>query len=320
MSPVMNSPTNEPGQQAFLILAGEQSVQARRFESRLLPLLLDRWRLIAAVSLLFAFGAVGYCLSAAKWYRAQVLMAAVQPDLGTTNLGSVGGGLGGIAALAGIDLNGGDSFKKEFVARFSSRAFTYRFLTEEGLIPILFSRKWDTQQQRWKSTDPDEQPTLEQAYQMFNGKIRMISEDRRNGLIKVTVDWKDPLLAKDWANKLVARFNADARDVARDESQRSLEYLNRELARTDIVELRQTISGLIESETRKAMLATVREQYAFKIVDPAFVPGKEGLVWPRPVVLVTAALVAGALLGALLALGLASRQMSVGLRPKTGRD
>jgi uncharacterized protein involved in exopolysaccharide biosynthesis len=308
----MNSPTNEPGQQAFLILAGEQPVQARRFESRLLPLLLDRWRLIAAVSLLFAFGAVGYCLSAAKWYRAQVLMAAVQPDQGTTNLGSVGGGLGGIAALAGIDLAGNDSFKKEFVARLSSRAFTYKFLTDEGLIPILFSRKWDAEHQRWKSTDPNQRPTLEQAYKLFNDKVRTISEDRRNGLIKVTIDWTDPLLAKDWANKLVTRFNADMRDVARDESQRSLEYLHRELARTELVELRQTISGLIESETRKAMLATVREQYAFKIIDPAFVPEKDAIVWPRPALLVAAALIAGGLVGALLALGLASRRVSAG--------
>jgi uncharacterized protein involved in exopolysaccharide biosynthesis len=312
MSPDMNSPTNEPGQQAFLILAGEQPVQARRFESRLLPLLLDRWRLIAAVSLLFAFGAVGYCLSAAKWYRAQVLMAAVQPDQGTTNLGSVGGGLGGIAALAGIDLAGNDSFKKEFVARLSSRAFTYKFLTDEGLIPILFSRKWDAEHQRWKSTDPNQRPTLEQAYKLFNDKVRTISEDRRNGLIKVTIDWTDPLLAKDWANKLVTRFNADMRDVARDESQRSLEYLHRELARTELVELRQTISGLIESETRKAMLATVREQYAFKIIDPAFVPEKDAIVWPRPALLVAAALIAGGLVGALLALGLASRRVSAG--------
>jgi uncharacterized protein involved in exopolysaccharide biosynthesis len=316
----MNSPPNEPGQQAFLILTGEQPAQAARREGRLSSLLMDRWLLIAALSLVFALLALVYCLNAAKWYRAQVLMAAVQPDMGTTNLGSAGGGLGGIAALAGIDLSGSDGFKKESLAKFSSRAFTYRFLTEEGLIPILFSPNWDAQNQRWKSTDPNQQPTLEKAYQMFNGRVRMVSEDRRNGLIKVTVDWTDPLLAKDWANKLVARYNADARDLARDESQRSLEYLNRELARTEIVELRQTISGLIESETRKAMLATVREQYAFKIIDPAFVPGKEGIVWPRRVVLVAVALVAGALLGALLALALGSRQASVGLHPKTGRD
>jgi hypothetical protein len=315
----MNSPTNEPGPQGFLILAGERPAQAQH-ENRLSQAVLARWRLMATVSLVFALGAVGYCLEAAKWYRAQVLMAAVQPELGTTNLGSAGGGLGGIAALAGIDLAGNDSYKKEFVARFSSRAFTYRFLTEEGLIPILFSNRWDAQNQRWKSTAPDQQPTLEQAYRLFNGKVRTVSEDRRNGLIKVTVDWTDPQLAEDWANKLVARFNADARDVARDESQRSLEYLNRELARTDNVELRQTVSGLIESETRKTMLATVREQYAFKIIDPAFVPGKEGIIWPRRVVLPAVALIVGALLGALLALALGNPQASVPLHPKAGRD
>jgi hypothetical protein len=305
------NPTNEPEQpkQAYLVLTDEQPSHSARREGLLGPLVRARWRLIASVSLIFALAAVGYCLHTSKWYRAQVLMAAVQPELGTTKLGSAGG-LGDIAALAGIDLAGNDSFKKEFVARLSSRIFTYKFITEEGILPILYARKWDAEHQRWKSSDPEKQPTLEQAYQFFNNKVRTISEERRNGLIKVTIDWKDPVLARDWANKLVARFNADAREVARDDSQRSLEFLNRELARTETVELRQTISGLIESETRKAMLATVREQYAFKIIDPAYVPGKEGLVWPRPALLVAVGLIVGALLGTLLALVLASRKLS----------
>ena len=307
----MNPPANEPEQpkQAFLVLTGEQPGQAGASDSRLSPLLVDRWRLIAAVAVIFGLVAGAYCFVAPKWYRAQVLMAAVQPDLGTTKLGSAGG-LGDIAALAGIDLAGNDSFKKEFVAKISSRVFTYKFLTDEGIVPILFARKWDAEHQRWKSNDPDKQPTLEQAFRVFNDKVRTISEERRNGLVKITVDWKDPRLARDWANKLVAKFNADAREVARDESQRSLEYLNRELARTEIVELRQTISGLIESETRKSMLATVREQYAFKIIDPAFVPEKDGIVWPQPVLLVAGAMAAGAIAGALLALVLGRRRVS----------
>jgi len=306
----MNRPTNEPEyKQAYLVLTDEQPSHATRLEGRLAPLVWARWRLIATVSLVFALGSVGYCLSTAKWYRAQVLMAAVQPEMGTTKLGS-GGGLGDIAALAGIDLAGNDNFKKEFVARLSSRVFTYKFMTEEGIIPILFAGKWDAEHQRWKTSDPNQQPTLEQAYRLFDNAIRTISEDRRSGLIKVTVDWKDPLLAEEWANKLVARFNADARDLAREESQRSLEFLNRELGRTETIEMRQTINGLIETETRKAMFATVREQYAFKIIDPAFVPGKEGVVWPRRVLLTAAAVIVGALVGALLAVGLAKRRLS----------
>jgi uncharacterized protein involved in exopolysaccharide biosynthesis len=304
----VNSLPNEQLKQAFLVLTGEQPAGAPEAENRLLPLLSSRWRLIALVALLFTAATVAYCVTADKWYRAQILMVVVQPEAGTSMLDSLSGGLGGIAALAGVDLTGNEAFKKEFLARFSSRAFTYRFLTDEGMLPILFYRKWDAEHQRWKSADPAKQPSLERAFRMFTEKVRTISEDRRTGVIKVTVDWTDPVLARDWANKLVARFNADARSLARDESQRSLEYLNRELAHTEIVDLRQTINGMIETETRKAMLATVREQYAFKIIDPAFLPGKEGIVWPRSALLVIAAIILGSVFGSLIVIGLARRR------------
>jgi uncharacterized protein involved in exopolysaccharide biosynthesis len=306
----MNLPTRETAlQQGILVVTGSQQGQETQPASELFPVLRDRWLLIAIVSLAFALGSVGYCMVVPRWYRAQVLMEPMQPEAGVPSLGGAAGGLGSIAALAGIDLAGTEILKKEFVARISSRAFTYRFMNDEGIIPILFADKWDAANQRWKSAA--EQPSLEKAYKRFN-EIRAITEDRRNGLIKVTVDWKDPVLAMNWANKLVAQFNADAREIARDEARRSLEFLDRELAHTDTVDLRMTINGLIESETRKSMLASVREQYAFKIIDPAFLPGKEGIVWPRPALLTAVALMVGAIVGGLLALVLGRRSSKGG--------
>jgi uncharacterized protein involved in exopolysaccharide biosynthesis len=292
--------------QAILLVAGDQATRAAG--RPLMPRLLRRWRTIGVVVLIFTLLAVAYCLHAKTWYRAQVLMVAVQQDNSGSKMDQLSGGLGGIAALAGIDITGNDAFKKESLARLSSRSFTYKFLTDEGMLPILYYKRWDAEHGRWKSTDPEKQPTLERAFKMFNDKVRTISEDRRTSVIKVTVDWIDPALARDWANKLVTKFNADARDVARDEAQRSLEFLNRELAKTEVLDMRQTINGLIENETRKSMLASVREQYAFKIIDPAFLPGKEGIVWPKPVLLIVLAVVFGSLVGSLVVVATERRE------------
>jgi uncharacterized protein involved in exopolysaccharide biosynthesis len=304
----MNLPSSEaPLQQGILVVTGATRGPDTQPASELFALLRQRWLLIAILALVAALGTLAYCVATPKWYRAQLLMEPMQPEAGVPNLGPAAGGLGGIAALAGVDLAGNDSLKKEFVARISSRVFTYRFMNEQGIIPILFADKWDATNQRWKSEA--EQPSLEKAYKMFNGNVRAITEDRRNGLMKITVDWKDPALAMDWANKLVAQFNADAREIARDDARRSLEFLNKELAHTDIVDLRATINGLIESETRKSMVASVREQYAFRIIDPAFLPGQESIVWPRPALLTAIALMVGAIVGGLLALVLGRRDV-----------
>jgi capsular polysaccharide biosynthesis protein len=287
-------------QQGILVLTGAEQRDAIQPVSELFSVLRQRSLLIALISLVAVVGTVIYCVVTPKYYRAQLLMEVMQPESGTPNLGSASGGLGGIAALAGLDLAGNDSLKKEFVARISSRAFTYRFMNEEAIIPVLFADKWDAANQRWKSVA--DQPSLEKAFRMFNGSVRAITEDRRTGLLKVTVDWRDPALAMNWANRLVSQFNADARETARDEAHRNLEFLERELTHTDVVDLRMTINTLIARETRSAMIASVREQYAFKIIDPAFLPGKEGIVWPRPALLGALALMVGTVIGGILAL------------------
>ncbi len=216
-------------------------------------------------------------------------------------LGSLKGQLGGLAALAGIGLGDGEEAKREATARLTSREFTYAFLKDEGLMPILFSDEWDETEKRWKSGDVMRQPSNERAFKYFNEVICSVSEDRRNGLIKVSMDWTDPALAQRWANRLITKINADIRAKAGAEAQRNLEYLNRELAKTNSIDLRLVLNHLIETETRNAMLANVREQYAFRVIDPAFQPGPENVVRPKVAVVLVASLGVGALLGFLIA-------------------
>ena len=290
-----------PARQAVLVFVDEAPAGVATSESQL-RILLRYWILIGSCAVIAGLGAITYSLLTPKWYRAQSIIApVVHQDASGSALGPIGGQLSGLASLVGLGIGSDEDQKKETLARLSSREFTYDFLRSEGVIPVLFADKWDARAQRWKSVAGE--PTLEKAYRYFFDKVCTISEDRLTNLIKVTVDWKDPALARTWANKLVARINADRRSAARAESERNLAFLNRELERASIVELRQAINHLIESEIRKLMLANVREQYAFKVIDPAFEPGIDAVVWPRIAMLTAVALLLGGLLGAGIALG-----------------
>jgi uncharacterized protein involved in exopolysaccharide biosynthesis len=260
------------------------------------PLFVAHWRLIASSAVVAAIAALVYCLMTPKWYRAEVVIAAISADSGGSSLSSLGGQLGGIASLVGVDLGNNEDQKKENLARLSSREFIYTFLREQQLLPVLFPNRWNAGEKRWNAGGAQE-PTLEKAYRYFTENVFTISEDRRTGLIKIAVDWKSPQLAGEWANLLVARINADRREVARAEAERSLAFLNKELGQTSLLELRQTINRLLESEFRKAMLVNVREDYAFKVVDPAITPGEEAVVWPRRVMLIVLAAILGTLCG-----------------------
>jgi uncharacterized protein involved in exopolysaccharide biosynthesis len=294
----MNDKNVLPGRQAVLVFVDE--LPSGTSAVSLLEVLLRYWKLIAVIALCAAVISITYCKLSPKWYRAQALIAPVRQDAGGSALGGMGGEIGGLASLVGIDIGDGEEQKKESMARFTSREFIYEFLRAEGIIPVLFAEQWDAKGKRWKSAEKT--PSMDDAYRYFTERIVTIAEDRRTNLIKVTVDWTDQPQAAAWANSLVARINADRRAVARAESDRNLEFLNRELERTGIVDLRQAINRLVETEIRKRMLVNVREQYAFKIIDPAVVPGPHSVVRPRIAFLTAIALVLGTMLGCAIAL------------------
>jgi LPS O-antigen subunit length determinant protein (WzzB/FepE family) len=52
----------------------------------------------------------------------------------------------------------------------------------------------------------------------------------------------------------------------------SIDYLNKELAKTNLVEMQQAIYRLIQNQVNSAMLANVQREYAFRVIDPAVAP------------------------------------------------
>jgi capsular polysaccharide biosynthesis protein len=107
---------------------------------------------------------------------------------------------------------------------------------------------------------------------LFERRIRTVVEDRKTGLVTLTIEWKDKAMAAQWANDLVARTNAYVRQRALNLSARNLAYLNEELKNTNVVETQQAIYKLIEGEIKTTMLARGNEQYSFTVIDPAVVP------------------------------------------------
>ena len=71
---------------------------------------------------------------------------------------------------------------------------------------------------------------------------------------------------------MVKLTNATLRDRAIAESNRNLSYLNAQLEKTSVVELRQAIYRLIETEVKSVMIAEGSQEYAFKVIDPAVIP------------------------------------------------
>ena len=76
-----------------------------------------------------------YAFLAEPRYRATVVMVAANTDKGGIGgLGAALGQLGGLAALAGVNVAGNDTQTQEALAVIESREFTERFIREAGLM------------------------------------------------------------------------------------------------------------------------------------------------------------------------------------------
>jgi uncharacterized protein involved in exopolysaccharide biosynthesis len=255
-----------------------------------------------------SLGAITVCLvgaAAFAWllkpvYRSEVVLAPVSEESTDATLAGIAGQLGGLATLAGIAPPGADNTAIA-VATLKSDILAEEFIRSRDLLPTLFADDWDAQQKRWAIEDPDDVPTLNDAIERFDTKVRDVFEDKESGLVTLSIEWVDREQAADWANTLVALANARLRRQSIAEAQRSIEYLRRELGKTEVVELRSAIDRLTESEIKRIMLAEVREEYAFKIIDPARAADSDDYVRPNWPMMLAAGTLMGAAVAFLLA-------------------
>lgn len=232
-----------------------------------------------------------------KIYRAEATVAPVTPKDNTGGLGMIASQLGGVAGLLGADLTG-DNSTAISLAQLQSRRLLMLFISERNLLPVLFPERWDGGKQAWK-VPSEKVPTLQDGFIRFSKKVLSVREDRKSGLFVVAVEWREPQLAADWTNEIIARTNEYLAKQATEEADRSITYLNSELSKTNEIELRQAIFKLTETEIKKRMLARTQRDYAFRVLDPALAPLPQRYVSPQRLLFFIGGFVLGAMVSAI---------------------
>ena len=270
------------------------------------------WRrkwIILLVALCVAAVGGGISLLLPDVYRSQVLLAptGADPTAGISRLGQ----LGGLAGLAGVSLSGGQTDKTTLaLAVLQSRAF----LTEVAVkhrwqVPLMATLEWDRERKlliyndeiydadsgSWRIDADSGQSYEPSAWDIHKQLIRHIEVDldKKTGLVTLAVEHQSPAIAAEWVSTLVTELNDEMRRLDVSEAQRSIDYLKKQLAKTDIAEIHNIFFELVEEQIKTVMLAEVRSEYVFKTVDPAITPEERDK--PRRVLVTALAFVLGAL-------------------------
>ncbi len=270
-----------------------------------------KW-IIAAVTSAFSVVAIVYALTLPNIYKSEVLLAPITEEAGL----KIPGQLGGLAALAGVNLAGlGGGDKTELALEIiKSRDFLGRFIEKHNLyIPIMAADGWnraddtllidneiyDTNTKEWVrevKTPFQPKPSVLETHEEFL-KLVSVSKDKITGMVKVSIEYYSPYMAKTWVDELIKAINAEMRQRDLIEAQRSIDYLNNQIELTTISDVRTMLFSLIEEQTKTLMLANVRDEYVFKTVDPAVVAEKKAK--PARALIVVLAFILGAMISIL---------------------
>ena len=251
-------------------------------------------------------------------YLAETVLAPLSTGVDGQAIEGLGSSLGGIASLVGLGGKNGASDIEQNIAVLRSRALVEHFVDHYQLAIVLFANRWDKGEGRWKKGLPnsimgrvsrllnslsgdtvrvrpsDGAPTPDEIYRAFD-KVRTVNRDEKTGLVTLGMKWHDPIVAATWASEYAAVANNYIRAQKIGEAERSLKYLEEQIRQTSLTEMHDSLYKLVESETKQSMLANVREEFAFRIIDPATAP--ELRVSPKRAILLGIGLMGGFMLG-----------------------
>lgn len=261
----------------------------------LVKVLLRYKYLLLGTTFLCTVAAIAIALLSTPIYRAEIQVAPADDGAAGNSLTSLVSGAPGIAGL-NVFGNKGQGQVAEDIATLESPMFTIEFIEDNGLLPVLFADRWDSEKLEWAVEEPGQIPSLQDGYSFFNNEVRQIAEDD-SGIVTLAIEWRDPQLSADWANALIRKLNLRMRQKAIDEADRTIAYLQKELEKTNVVEIRQAIYSMMENQLNTRTVASVREEYAFRVISPALVPDSDKYVSPRRAFIVVLGGIVGVALG-----------------------
>ena len=221
----------------------------------------------------------------------------INEDESVSSLSSITSQFGGLAALGGISLPD-PADRSDFAVHFlKSKDLLKQLLTYDGNREKLFAAKsfdfkknkiiydkklYNEQEDKWVRKIRRNQkliPSHIEIHKEIIEKKLSVKKDRQSGFITVEFTHRSPVFAKYFVDLMVKELNSIAREKDLEKTKYAQEYLNKKLIEVQEVELRKSITKLVEVQLNKEMVAYVYEQYILSPIDSPVIPEKKS--WPQ---------------------------------------
>jgi uncharacterized protein involved in exopolysaccharide biosynthesis len=102
-----------------------------------------------------------------------------------------------------------------------------------------------------------------------------VKDNKREGVIELSVEFKDPEVSARILNYILAELTDYMSSEAKRVAETNKEYLESLIIKNADPLIKQKIYSLIARQIEKSMMAEVKENFAFKILDPPKVPDRK---------------------------------------------
>lgn len=251
----------------------------------LFMVILREWKIIIFLTSSFSIIGIIYSLLLPNIYESKALLVPVEPSSGISR---ALGNYGSFAGLAGITLptESTESNSQKAIEKLSSLSFFKNNILPNIFLPDLMAvDSWnhktnnleydpdlynkDTRKWVRKYSYPQKQiPSAQESFKVFKTKHLTLSEEKRTGFISLSIKHQSPIISKEWAELMVNEVNHFYREKDKHESERAIDYLNKQIEMTTLSEIRIVIADLMQEETKKLALVKANEYYVFDYIDP----------------------------------------------------
>ena len=251
--------------------------------------ILKRKFFILIVSISAALGSVLYALSLSDIYTSS---ATLSPVDNSGSMNSMLGSYSGLAGLAGINVGGSSSKSEEAIERIKSLDFfSNHFIPNIKLEDLSAVEDWDSEnnsviynekvfnetEKKWvrKVSFPLKTvPSNQEAYEEYQ-KILSIYESKKTGFIVISVSHPSPYIAKEWTDIIIYNINESMREIDKEESLNSIDFVTELMETTKLSEIRDALARLVENQMQTLMMVSSSEGYVFNVINAPVVQEKK---------------------------------------------
>ncbi|MFT3906200.1 MAG: Wzz/FepE/Etk N-terminal domain-containing protein [Steroidobacteraceae bacterium] len=290
--------------------------------SELMRKIWERKWLVLAAALCFAVLSAVVVLRLPNQYKASAVLASAESSKTSGMLSQ----LNGLASLAGVSVNSDEEDESQIaMAVLQSWNFIDQFIRNNHLEVAVFAAKgwdratnqllidddlYDVSQKKWVRVPPKGktvEPTSWELYQKFSDRLTVL-QDKKTGLLTVSYEYYSPQVARDWVDGLVKAINEHMRQRKLESSTNNINFLQEQIDKTPLADMRAVLYQLVANETKNKMLAAASPEYQYVVVSPAMVPEEKSK--PQRVLIVLGVTLVGTALAIFFLLNRAQKPAS----------